>query len=126
MLSDALTYATLPATDLERARRFYADTLGLTVAEELPGGLFYELADGTRFLLYPTQGTASGEHTQIAFRVDDLDAEVAALRARGVVFEEYDYPGLKTVDGIAEMGPLRGAWLKDSEGNLIGIVQFDD
>jgi catechol 2,3-dioxygenase-like lactoylglutathione lyase family enzyme len=124
MLSDARVHAALPATDLERARRFYADKLGLTPADENAGGLFYDGAGGTRFLVFPTQGKASGEHTQVGFLVDDIDAEVADLRARGVVFEEYDLPGFKTVDGIAEAGPTRGAWLKDSEGNLLGIVQF--
>jgi len=124
MLSDARVHAALPATDLDRARRFYADKLGLTPAEESPGGLFYDGAGGTRFLVFPTQGKASGEHTQIGFLVDDVEAEVAELRSRGVVFEEYDVPGLKTVDGIADVGPTRGAWLRDSEGNLLGVVQF--
>jgi catechol 2,3-dioxygenase-like lactoylglutathione lyase family enzyme len=124
MLSDASIYPTIPATDLERARRCYAETLGLTPSEENPGGLFYDGAGGTRFLLYPSGGSASGAHTQIGFDVADLDAEMADLRARGATFEEYDVPGLKTVDGVADMDGVRGAWLKDSEGNLLGIAEI--
>ncbi len=124
MLKDARFNATLPAADLERARRWYAEKLGLEPVEESPGGLAYDGAGGTRFVLYPTETKASGAHTQLGFEVDDLVSEVAALRARGVVFEEYDLPGLKTVDGIAEVGPGRAAWFEDSEGNLLGVVQF--
>ncbi len=68
-------------------------------------------------------GAASGAHTQVGFRVDDIEAEVGQLRDKGVVFEEYDFPGLKTENGIAQIGPGRSAWFKDSEGNLIAIVQ---
>jgi predicted enzyme related to lactoylglutathione lyase len=124
MLSDARVHATIPATDLERAQRFYAEKLGLTPSQETPGGLWYEGSAGTRFLLYPTQATASGTHTQLGFVVADIDAEVAELKARGAEFEEYDYPDLTTVGSIAQIGPTRAAWLKDSEGNLIGIVQL--
>jgi catechol 2,3-dioxygenase-like lactoylglutathione lyase family enzyme len=124
MLTDARYHATLPATDLERARAFYAEKLGLQPAEESPAGLFYNGAGGTRFLLYPTGGAASGQHTQMGFQVDDVAAEVSDLKSRGVVFEEYELPGLKTVEGIAEIGPGRAAWFKDSEGNILGIVQL--
>jgi catechol 2,3-dioxygenase-like lactoylglutathione lyase family enzyme len=124
MLSEARFHATLPATDLERARAFYADKLGLTPAEESPGGLFYDGAGGTRFLLYPTGGAASGQHTQVGFQVTDVGTEVADLKARGVVFEEYDLPGLKTEGGIAQIGPNQAAWFKDSEGNILGVVQL--
>ena len=75
-----------------------------------------------------SKGTAlsSGSHTQMAFTTSDLEREVADARARGVVFEEYDFPGFKTVGGIAPVGPNRAAWFKDSEGNLIGIIEFAD
>jgi hypothetical protein len=86
-------------------------------------GLRYRLADGTRFRLFRSGGKASGAHTQMALMVEDISAIVQDLRSRGVNFEEYDSPGLKTTDGIADVGYARAAWFKDSEGNLIGISQ---
>jgi predicted enzyme related to lactoylglutathione lyase len=121
----------LPAQDLDRARAFYADKLGLEPVEERPGGLRYRCG-GTVFSLFASTGAASGEHTQVGWAVDDIEAAVAELRDRGVVFEEYDVPGLKTVDGIADVAGAypsdggigeRAAWFHDSEGNLIGIGQ---
>ena len=130
MLDKAKVATRLPAQDLERARRFYAEKLGLEPAEERPGGLRYPLASG-EFVLFASTGAPSGDHTQMAFEVDDIEAAVAELRRRGVVFEEYDVPGLSTVDGIAEIEGNypskgtgeRGAWFRDSEGNLLGIGQ---
>lgn len=121
----------LPAQDLQRARRFYADKLGLEPIEERPGGLRYHCGSG-EFALFESTGVPSGEHTQMAWDVDDLDAAVSELRRRGVVFEDFDLPGLRTVDGIAEVSghyPSKGrigeraAWFRDSEGNLLGIGQ---
>ena len=123
MLGDAPVHTTLPAQDLERAKRFYSEKLGLTPARELPGGLFYDCGDGTRFLVYPAGGSASGEHTQLGFRVKDIRAEVGELRSRGVEFLEYDNTD---ESGIATTGPVMAAWLKDSEGNLLGIVQLPE
>jgi catechol 2,3-dioxygenase-like lactoylglutathione lyase family enzyme len=121
----------LPARDLDRARAFYREKLGLEPAEERPGGLRYEAAGGTTFVLFLSAGVASGEHTQMAWEVDDLDTVVADLRARGVTFEDVDLPGMRTVDGIAlvegnypSAGTAeRGAWFRDSEGNLLGVGQ---
>jgi tRNA-Thr(GGU) m(6)t(6)A37 methyltransferase TsaA len=119
----------LPAHDLERARRFYAEKLALEPVEERPGGLRYRCAGG-EFALFQTAGAPSGEHTQMAWEVDDIEAAVGELRERGVTFEQYDLPGLATLDGIAEVAgnyPSKGgvgeraAWFRDSEGNLIGI-----
>jgi len=121
----------LPAQDLERARRFYATKLGLEPIEERPGGLLYRCRNG-EFALFQSAGAPSGDHTQMAWEVDDIDATVRELRDRGVVFEEYDFPGLTTRDGIAEVEgnyPSKGAvgeaaaWFRDSEGNLLGIGQ---
>ena len=124
MLENLRSHTTLPAADLDRAKKFYAGKVGLTPATESPGGVFYELAGGTRFILYPTPNPARGGHTQIGFATSDIEAEVKSLQSRGVVFEEYDFPGLKTDGGIATTGPTRAAWFKDSEGNMIGIVQL--
>ncbi len=120
----------LPAQDLNRARTFYAEKLGLEPVEERPGGLLYHCGNGY-FALFLSTGKPSGAHTQMAWTVLDLARTVAELRARGVVFEEYDSPGLKTVDGIATVAgnyPSKGTgekavWFKDSEGNLLGIGQ---
>jgi catechol 2,3-dioxygenase-like lactoylglutathione lyase family enzyme len=124
MIKDLRCHTTLPAADLERAKAFYAEKLGLTPANSGSNGAFYEVGGGTRFILYPTPNPARGGHTQIGFTTSDVKGEVAALRSRGVVFEEYDSPGLKTVDGVASSGDSQAAWFKDSEGNLIGIVQL--
>jgi catechol 2,3-dioxygenase-like lactoylglutathione lyase family enzyme len=131
MLKRSEVAARLPAQDLERAKAFYADKLGLKPVEERPGGLRYLCGNGW-FSLFESSGVPSGDHTQMGWEVDDIEAKVAELRARGVVFEEYDLPGLKTVNSIAEVAgnyPSRGgvgekaAWFKDSEGNLLGIGQ---
>jgi catechol 2,3-dioxygenase-like lactoylglutathione lyase family enzyme len=131
MLANARIANRLPAQDLDRARAFYAEKLGLEPVEERPGGLRYVCAFG-EFALFQSAGRASGEHTQMGWEVDDIDATVRELRARGVVFEEYDLPGLKTFDGIAYIEgnyPSKGtgeraAWFRDSEGNMLGIGEI--
>ena len=130
-LAGAAVSARLPAQDLERARRFYAEKLGLEPAEARPGGLRYQCRSGS-FSIFESAGRPSGEHTQLAWQVDDLDAVVAELRQRGVAFEDVNAGGLRTVNGIAEVtgnypsaggGGERAAWFRDSEGNLLGIGQ---
>ncbi|HEX2240592.1 MAG TPA: VOC family protein [Actinomycetota bacterium] len=111
----------IPAQDLERARAWYEEKLGLKPAEEAPEGLRYEAAGTTAFMLFTSTGQASGTHTQFGWDVDDLDSVVAQLKSNGVVFEEYDFPGFKTVNSIAEIEGERGAWFKDSEGNLLAV-----
>jgi len=120
MLKDSPVVTTLPVTDPARARRFYAEKLGLTPIE--PDSDFYECGDGTKFVI-SLMGYKPGGHTQMAFAVKDIVAVVKELRAKGIKFEDYDYPTLKTVDGIADQGDLKAAWFKDSEGNTIGIMQ---
>ena len=124
MFANDPIYPSLPAADLERARRFYAEKLGLTPESELPGGLFYRCGKDSRFSVFTSQGEASGTHTQAMWLVEDVESEVAALKARRVVFEEYDLPSLSTVNSIATVGPNKGAWFKDSEGNLLSLAQF--
>ncbi len=122
MLSDCEFHGTIPASDLNRAKHFYADKLRLQ-AEETEGGLIFRCKNSW-FLVYPTQGAGTAPHTLGGWQTDDLDREMAELRSNGVVFEEYDYPGLKTVNGVAERGFVRSCWFKDSEGNLLGLIQL--
>jgi catechol 2,3-dioxygenase-like lactoylglutathione lyase family enzyme len=130
MLEHSDVATRLPVQDLKRARSFYAEKLGLEPVEERPGGLLYRCGKGS-FALFLSAGAAAGTHTQMGWEVADIEATVAALRSRGVVFEEYDLPGLKTVNGIAQIAGNypskgtgeKGAWFKDSEGNLVGIGQ---
>jgi catechol 2,3-dioxygenase-like lactoylglutathione lyase family enzyme len=131
MLKDGKVATRIPVQDLQRARAFYAEKLGLEPSEERPGGLLYRCGEG-EFALFESAGAASGEHTQMGWEVEDIEATVEQLRARGVVFEDYDFPGLKTVNGIAEIEgnyPSKGgvgeraAWFRDVDGNLFGIGQ---
>src|SRR5687768_3076135 len=101
-LRDGRVATRLPAQDLDRARAFYAERLGLEPVDERPGGLLYRVG-GSEFALFLSAGRPSGEHTQMGFEVEDIEATVAELRARGVVFEDYDAPGLRTRDGIADI-----------------------
>jgi predicted enzyme related to lactoylglutathione lyase len=123
MLKQIRAAAMLPAQDLDRAKAFYRDKLGLTPTQERDpmGGMLYELDGGTGFAVFLSSGKSSGTYTQMALEVQDLDAAVKDLLARGLKFEEYDTPGLKTVNGIAEIAGTKVAWFKDSEGNLIAI-----
>jgi catechol 2,3-dioxygenase-like lactoylglutathione lyase family enzyme len=131
MWDNATAATRLPAQDLDRARAFYRDKLGLEPAEVRPGGLRYVLGD-TEFALFASGGASSGTFTQMGIYVEDIERVVGALRERGVTFEDYDITGLKTEDGIAEIEgnyPSKGsgeyaAWLRDSEGNLIAIGQL--
>jgi catechol 2,3-dioxygenase-like lactoylglutathione lyase family enzyme len=131
MLTHARVATRLPAQDLDRARRFYAEKLGLEPAEERPGGLLYRFANG-EFALYTSSGRSPGTFTQMGFEVDDLEAVVTELKRRGVAFEDVDALGLETTDGIAEVEgnyPSKGgkgeraAWFRDSEGNMLGFGQ---
>jgi catechol 2,3-dioxygenase-like lactoylglutathione lyase family enzyme len=131
MLQEGRVATRLPAQDLDRARRFYSEKLGLEPADERPGGLLYRCAAG-EFALFQSSGASDGTFTQMGWDVDDIDATVATLKERGVLFEEVDVPGLKTVDGVADIAgnyPSKGAtrdraaWFHDSEGNLLGIGQ---
>jgi catechol 2,3-dioxygenase-like lactoylglutathione lyase family enzyme len=123
MLSERPIHATIPATDLERARAFYGDRLGLTPAREEPAGLVYETPGGAWFRLYRTPYAGTAQHTIAGWDVEDIEAEVAELKARGVVFEEYQSEQLRTVDGIATTQGGLAAWFRDSEGNILGLAQ---
>jgi catechol 2,3-dioxygenase-like lactoylglutathione lyase family enzyme len=125
MLNDYPVYATIATGDLARARAFYEGTLGFNADMEDPtGGVIYGSGGGTRFLLYPSEFAGSAQQTVATWFVDDVDAMVAELAGRGVTFEQYDLPGLKTDErGIAELGPFKGAWFKDPDGNIVNVGQ---
>jgi catechol 2,3-dioxygenase-like lactoylglutathione lyase family enzyme len=121
MLADRRVYATIPAADLDRARRWYEEKLGLTPRTSEEAGLIYELGEGTGFLLYPTSFAGGAPNTLASFTSTDLKGDVAALEERGVVFEDYDLPGLRTENHIATFGAHHGAWFRDSEGNILAL-----
>ena len=120
MLNGATSHATVAVTDIDRAKEFYGKTLGFAAKDDVSGGVTYETG-GTWFLVYPSQFAGTGKSTAMAFEVDDLDATVKELREAGVTFEDYDFPGLKTVDGIAEIEGERSAWFKDPDGNILAV-----
>src|SRR5262245_52629917 len=124
MLGDRRAHAILPTRDVDALRPFYEETLGLTPFLIVPGPVLYRAGAGTIFGISRSGGQASGTHTQVGFTVTDIDAEVADLKARGVVFEDYEMP--KTVDGIATVGAGRAAWFKDPVGNLLGLIEFGE
>jgi predicted enzyme related to lactoylglutathione lyase len=122
MLNDSKVTANVPAADLDRARQFYADKLGLTPVQEGDGGLVYATAGGTSFFLYQTEFAGQAGHTIAQWHVADIDSEVRELKDKGVTFEHYDMPGVSWDGDIAtvpEMG--RAAWFKDSEDNIMCI-----
>jgi catechol 2,3-dioxygenase-like lactoylglutathione lyase family enzyme len=114
---------TIAVSDIDRAKEFYGGTLGLKVKDERADGVRYEAGGGTLLLVYPSQFAGTARSTYMGFDVDDLEKAVEELRGRGVVFEEYDMPGLKTVNGIAEIEGVKGAWFKDPDGNILAIGQ---
>lgn len=125
MLKDLSVVAVLPARDISRARDFYRDKLGLEPENpQDTDNLEYKCGNGTGFLVYETQNAGTAKNTQIGWTTSNLDAEMAELKSKGVTFEEYDFPGLKTEDGVATMPDgSRGSWFLDSEGNIISLFQ---
>jgi catechol 2,3-dioxygenase-like lactoylglutathione lyase family enzyme len=129
MLERAEIAAIVPVSDVDAAVRFYGDTLGLPLTErrdEIPENpeAEFRAADGA-LLVYKSTGAGQARHTVAGFRVDDLDSTVAGLRERGVVFEEYDLPDLKTENGIATVAGVRAAWFKDPDGNILAVETVD-
>jgi catechol 2,3-dioxygenase-like lactoylglutathione lyase family enzyme len=125
MLTHAAITAIVPVSNIETAIRFYGDTLGLRLAErrdDLPQNREAEFSAGEGSLLaYESVGAGQSRHTVAGFRVDDIDAVVAGLSEKGVKFEEYDLPELKTQNGIATVGDVRAAWCRDPDGNIVAI-----
>jgi catechol 2,3-dioxygenase-like lactoylglutathione lyase family enzyme len=124
MFESATAHATLAVSDMERAKKFYEGTLGFTPKDERSNGVRYETAGGGWFLVYPSQFAGSAQSTYMSFEVENLETAVKELRDRGIVFEEYDMPGLKTVDGIADIQGVRGAGFKDPDGNILALGEL--
>jgi len=116
-LTDALAVTTIAVNDLDEARRFYGEQLGLPLLDETPFALRYGAGRGSQISV--RRGPPNVGNTVGHFEVADIDAEMTALRANGIVFEEYETP--KTVDGVAQIGPARGAWMTDPSGNVLGL-----
>jgi len=123
MLQKSPMYAYLPATDVARARHFYEQKLGFTPKQEIAGGVVYESGNRTACFLYPTTNAGTSKASQAFWQVDDIEREVAELKHRGVKFEEYDTPAMRTKNGIATGGGAKTAWFKDTEGNILAVVQ---
>jgi predicted enzyme related to lactoylglutathione lyase len=122
MLKSAPIRAYIPASDIPRARAFYEGTIGLHPKMEYAGGVIYECG-GTEVFMYPTANAGTSRASQAFWQVEDVEAEVADLKARGVSFEEYDLPGVTMKNSIATGGGARTAWFKDTEGNILAISQ---
>jgi catechol 2,3-dioxygenase-like lactoylglutathione lyase family enzyme len=122
-LARADVTAILPVKELERARDFYVNRLGLEAEGLAADGKFILRANGTRLALMPKPGGTKAEHTALSFKVDNITAEIQALKARGVSFHDYDLPGFKTVDHIAVLGNEKAAWFSDPEGNILCLHQ---
>jgi predicted enzyme related to lactoylglutathione lyase len=123
MLQQSPMYAYIPAKDVARARKFYEQKLGFKPKQELAGGVVYEFADRTACFLYPTPNAGTSQASQAFWQVEDVEREVGELKARGVTFEHYDMPGVKSDGDFVTAGGAKAAWFKDSEGNIMAIVQ---
>ena len=123
MLKDFPIVPYIPASNVARARRFYEERVGLVPREEVAGGVVYECAARSWIFLYPPAGAGTSRASQAFWQVENIEAEVSELKKRGVMFEEYDVPGMKTINGIATAGGSKAAWFKDTEGNIMAIIQ---
>ena len=123
MLQEYPMYAYIPAKDVARARQFYESKLGFKPKEEVAGGVAYEFGKHTGCFLYPTPNAGTSKASQAFWQVDDVEREVAELKARGVEFENIDMPGHKSENGIVTAGGAKAAWFKDTEGNTLALIQ---
>jgi len=123
MLQSNPMYAYIPAKDVVRARQFYEEKVGLKPKEMIAGGVAYEFGQGTACYLYPTPNAGTSQASQAFWQVKDVEREVKELKSRGVVFEDYDLPGMKTVNGIASTEGGKAAWFKDTEGNILALIE---
>lgn len=123
MFDEASFICPIPVADPERARRFYAEALGLNVVDESEAGVLLATGGGARILLFTSASATPPGHTLAGWEVPVLEPVIAELQSRGVVFEDYDLPGLRTENHIAWIGPERAAWFRDSEGNVLAISE---
>lgn len=121
MLSTAKVTTMLPVKDLARARRFYEGCLGLAPRGLRPDGKFVYEVGGSTLALFPRPQGTQADHTALSFQVEDIGASIRALEGNGVVFDDYDLPGLKTVDHVCVLGAEKAAWFRDTEGNILCI-----
>jgi len=119
MLKGTKITCMLPVKDLERARRFYGEQLGLEAVGAKPDGKYVYRCGGTELALFPKPGGTKAEHTAVSFQVKDIAAVIRALEANGVVFADYDLPGFKTVEHVCVLGSEKAAWFQDPEGNIL-------
>lgn len=119
MLSQSQVTCMLPVKDLARARRFYEERLGLEPLGLKPDGKFIYRCGGTELALFPKAEGTKADHTAVSFRVDDIAASIALLKARGVAFADYNLPGFKTVEHVCVLGSEKAAWFEDTEGNIL-------
>ena len=122
MLQQSPMYAYIPATDMVRARKFYEGKLGFKPKAEIEGGVVYDFAGNTSCFLYPTPNAGTSKASQAFWQVKDLESEVAELRSRGVELEHYGMPG-QDDRGVVTMGGAKSAWFKDTEGNIMALIQ---
>jgi predicted enzyme related to lactoylglutathione lyase len=123
MLQMAPLFAYIPAKDMKRARAFYEQKLGFRPKQEIAGGVVYEFGKHTACFMYPTPNAGTSSASQAFWQVDDVEREVAELKAKGVTFEDYDMPGTKSENGVVTAGGAKAAWFKDSEGNIMAVIQ---
>src|SRR5438445_5241982 len=123
MLRNAPIVPYIPVANVARARRFYEEKVGLKPKQEYAGGVIYECGNGSWAFMYPSSGAGTSKASTAFWAVDDVAAEVAELKARGVVFEEYNMPGIKMENSIATGGGAKTAWFKDTEGNILAVSQ---
>ncbi len=123
MVRNAPIIPYIPVADVARARRFYEEKVGLKPKQEYAGGVIYECGNGSWVFMYPSPGAGTSKASTAFWAVDDVVAEVAELKARGVTFEEYNIPGIKMENSIATGGGAKTAWFKDTEGNILAVSQ---
>jgi catechol 2,3-dioxygenase-like lactoylglutathione lyase family enzyme len=124
MLKDGQTGATLAVSDIDRASKFYSETLGFTVRQQSPGGVLYDSGQGTAFFVYPSEFAGTNKATAMSINVDDFDTTIADLRQRGIEFMDFDFGDFKTENGVAQTPEGPGAWFADPDGNIIAVTHM--